>query len=110
MEPPQSDTEPVLLYKPPSPPYPKEARNAGTTGEVVARILVRLDGSTEVVEVIEGLPHGCTAAAISNAALWTWEPATKNGRPVEAVGVIVVSIELFDLEMMGGRGTGGDRT
>ena len=88
------DIEPELVYKPPSPPYPQRAREKMITGEVILQILVKLDGSTEVLGVIKSLPF-CVAAAQNNAQLWRWKPAMREGKPVEALGIIEVSFELF---------------
>ena len=78
-------------FSPPDPPYPPEARAAGVTGRVLLEILVLRDGSTEVVEVLKDLPHGCTDVAIATARQWRWRPALRNGSPVEATGTIWVS-------------------
>jgi protein TonB len=88
------DIEPVPIYEPPSPPYPSVAREKMVAGEVILQVLVRLDGSTEVVRVIKSLPY-CVDAAKENARLWRWKPALKNGRPVEALGIITVTFDIF---------------
>jgi hypothetical protein len=85
------DTDPVVEHRPPDPPTPTEARRNNVTGRVAMEILVRRDGSTEVVAVLEALPHGCTEAAIESAHQWRWKPALRNGEPVEATGTIWVS-------------------
>ena len=88
------DIEPVPIYEPPSPPYPSVAREKMVAGEVILQVLVRLDGSTEVVRVIKSLPY-CVDAAKENARLWRWKPALKNGKPVEALGIITVTFDIF---------------
>jgi uncharacterized protein (TIGR02246 family) len=85
------DTDPVVEFRPSDPPIPEEARANNVTGRVLMDILVRRDGSTEVVKVLEGLPHGCTEAAIESARKWRWRPALRGGEPVEATGTIWVS-------------------
>ncbi len=85
------DTDPVVEYRPADPPIPEEARVNNITGRVLMDILVRRDGSTEVVKVLEGLPHGCTEAAIESAQEWRWQPALREGEPIEATGTIWVS-------------------
>jgi uncharacterized protein (TIGR02246 family) len=85
------DTDPVVEYRPPDPPTPAEARQNNVTGRVVMEILVRRDGSTEVVRVLEAVPHGCTEAAIESAKQWRWKPALRNGEPIEATGTIWMS-------------------
>lgn len=88
------DVEPILVYQPPEPAYPPEARKRMVTGEVILQILVRPDGSTEVVGVIKSLPY-CVNAAKENARLWRWKPALQDGKPVEALGIITVRFDLF---------------
>jgi protein TonB len=88
------DIEPIPIYEPPSPPYPIVAREKMVAGEVILQVLVRLDGSTEVVRVIKSLPY-CVDAAKENAKLWRWKPALKNGKPVEALGIITVTFDIF---------------
>lgn len=82
------DTDPVVEHSPPEPPLPPEARAKQVSGRVLLDILVRRDGSTEVVKVLESLPYGCTEAAIENARQWRWKPALLEGQPVEATGTI----------------------
>ncbi len=88
------DIEPVVIYKPPDPLYPAVAREKMVKGEVILQVLVRLDGSTEVVRVIKSLPY-CVDAAREYSKLWRWKPALKNGKPVEAFGIITVEFDLF---------------
>jgi outer membrane biosynthesis protein TonB len=88
------DIEPVLIYEPDPPTYPTVAREKMVAGEVILQVLVKLDGSTEVVRVIKSLPY-CVDAAKENAKLWRWKPALKNGKPVEAFGIISVTFDIF---------------
>lgn len=62
---------------------------------MLLEILVRLDGSTEVVRVLKSLPY-CVEAAKENAKLWRRKPALKEGQPTEAYGVITVKFELTE--------------
>jgi uncharacterized protein (TIGR02246 family) len=84
------DVDPVVQFNPTQPATPPEARANGISGRVLLDILVRRDGTTEVVKVIEGLPHGCTEVAIEHARQWRWKPALREGEPVEATGTIWV--------------------
>ncbi len=88
------DIEPVLIYEPPPPPYPSVAREKMVAGEVILQVLVKLDGSTQVVRVIKSLPY-CVDAAKESAKLWRWKPALKDGKPVEAFGIISVTFDIF---------------
>ena len=87
------DIEPILVFKPPL-AYPPSAREKMVSGEVILRVLVKLDGSTEVVGVIKSLRY-CVETATENAKLWRWKPALKEGKPVEAFGIITVTFDIF---------------
>ncbi|MFQ5791384.1 MAG: TonB family protein, partial [Acidobacteriota bacterium] len=88
------DTDPVLVSKPPEPPYPPKARSSRVAGTVVIEILVRLDGSTDVLGVVKSLRY-CDQVAKENAKLWRWKPALKKGKPIEAIGIITVEFSLL---------------
>ena len=88
------DIDPVVVFKPPDPEYPPSAREKMVSGEVILRVLVKLDGSTEVVSVIKSLKY-CVETATENAKLWRWKPALKEGEPVEAFGIITVTFDIF---------------
>ncbi|HXV64725.1 MAG TPA: energy transducer TonB [Vicinamibacteria bacterium] len=87
------DIDPVPIFQPDT-VYPAQAREKMVAGEVILQVLVKLDGSTEVIRVIKSLPY-CVEAAKENAKRWRWKPALKNGKPVEAVGIITVKFDLF---------------
>jgi uncharacterized protein (TIGR02246 family) len=85
------DTDPVVEFRPPEPPLPPEAKANKVSGRVLLGIIVRRDGTTEVVKVLQGLPHGCTEAAVENARQWRYKPALREGQPIEATGTIWVN-------------------
>jgi uncharacterized protein (TIGR02246 family) len=85
------DTDPVVEFRPLEPALPPEAKANNVSGQVLLGIIVRRDGTTEVVKVLQGLPHGCTEAAVENARLWRYKPALREGQPVEATGTIWVN-------------------
>ena len=85
-----SDSEPVLVSKPQEPSYPQEARRKRVQGEVVLSILVLRDGSTEVIEVLQGPDSSLVEASLANAVQWRWKPGLKHGKPVEVRGIISV--------------------
>jgi protein TonB len=88
------DIEPTLIFKPPAPAYPPRAREKMITGEVILRIGVKLDGTTQVLGVMKSLPY-CNEIAIENAKKWRWKPALKDGKPIETEGIITVHFDLF---------------
>ena len=87
------DIEPIPIFSP-KPAYPAEAREKLVRGGVILEILVREDGTTEVLQVLKSLPYGCVEVAIEAAQRWRFKPALKAGKPVEAKGIITVEFEL----------------
>jgi protein TonB len=87
------DIEPIPIFSP-KPAYPPEAREKLVRGGVILEILVREDGTTEVLQVLKSLPYGCVEVAIEAAERWRFKPALKAGKPVEAKGIITVEFEL----------------
>jgi len=85
------DADPVVEFRPPEPPLPPEAIANKVSGRVLLGIIVRRDGTTEVVKVLQGLSHGCTEAAVENARQWRYKPALREGLPIEATGTIWVN-------------------
>jgi TonB family protein len=83
------DIDPILVYKL-KPEYPRLASEKLIRGEVIIEILVHKDGSTEVLRVLKSLPYGCVDAAVEAAKQWRFKPALKEGKPVEAKGIITV--------------------
>ncbi len=55
------------------PATPPEARANQISGRVLLDILFRRDGTTAVAKVTDGLPHGCTEAAVEHARQWRWK-------------------------------------
>ena len=85
IEPPELVPESYVL-----PIYPEAARKAGIEGEVILDVTVKADGSVGAVSVKQGVPEcpALDASAQEAVRKWTFEPATKDGKPVEmAVGV-----------------------
>lgn len=72
---------PVKVYAP-SPPYTEDARKGRIQGIVILEAIIDAMGKVDKVKVLKGLPMGLTESAVEAAAAWTFEPATKNGRPV----------------------------
>ncbi len=89
------DVEPRLIFEPDEPPYPDSARRRRITGEVMLQVLVKVDGSTEVLGVIKSGCRVCVETARVHARKYRWRPALKDGKPVEALGVITVTFGLF---------------
>src|SRR5687767_10993724 len=70
-----------ILSKP-QPSYTESARKFGIQGTVTLRAVLSHDGQIRDVQVIRGLPHGLTEAAVRAARTIKFTPAMKNGKPV----------------------------
>lgn len=75
------DSKAWIVSKPP-PAYPRAARDNGTGGKVVLKILLSSSAKVTSVEVIKGLPDGLTESAVKAACAIRFEPATKDGHDV----------------------------
>ncbi|HKA13790.1 MAG TPA: TonB family protein [Myxococcota bacterium] len=84
-----SDRGPVPQVRIP-PDYPPQVRDRGIEGWVTFRFTVAVDGSVKDVAILDSSPpriwDSATIRAVSN---WKYEPAIKDGRPVEQRGVTV---------------------
>ena len=65
-----------------SPVYPEAARNAGIQGSVVLNVLIGTDGRVKKLEPVSGDP-ALVQSAVEAVELWTYQPLTINGAPVE---------------------------
>ena len=88
------DIDPTLVYEPPAPAYPPRARSRLQEGEVLLEIVIRIDGSTDVVKVWKSIPD-LVETAIQHARLYKWKPALKKGKPIEAIYMLTVTFELY---------------
>ena len=85
-----------VTFKGTSPPkYPAKALAEGVTGVVVLRVVVGADGSIKQITVEASRPRGVfDAAAIEAAKTWHFNPAIKNGKPVEGWARVPVQFKL----------------
>ena len=83
-EQPQSalDTEVEILSKP-KPVYTEEARALRLEGDVVLEVIFEAGGVLRVLAVAQGLGHGLDEAAIDAARKIRFNPARKDGAPVD---------------------------
>jgi protein TonB len=80
----------------PSPPYPRDALRAGLQGTVMLQVLVDVDGRPLQVDVERSSGHRILDNAARRYVLqhWTFRPAMRNGRPVQAVGLVPIAYSL----------------
>ncbi len=75
--------------------YPKEAKEANASGRVVIQFIIQTDGSVKVVQIIK------SANAFLDYEAWEliekmpkWNPATKDGHPIESYVTMPISFTL----------------
>jgi protein TonB len=80
----------------PAPAYPREALRDGVQGTVMLQVLVDVDGRPLDVQV----QHSSGNRLLDNAARrqvlerWTFRPAMKDGRAVQAIGFVPIAFNL----------------
>jgi protein TonB len=75
------------------PTYPPMALRQRIGGIVILRVLVAESGRPLDVQVLRGVRGGLSEAATIAVRRWTFEPATKNGKPVEAWTTVPIPFE-----------------
>jgi TonB family protein len=76
-------TEPVRTHYV-EPEYTEAARSSDVSGIVVLRVTVDRNGRVSKVNVTQPLPLGLSEQAVRAVQQWRYQPATRNGQPVEA--------------------------
>ena len=83
---------PVLLSMQPV-VYPEMARDSGTEGTVIVRVLVNTEGLVKDVQVVQSV-LGLDEAAVNTAWTARFKPGQENGQPVEAWMVLPIEFKL----------------
>jgi protein TonB len=79
------------------PDYPPQARDHGIEGWVTFRFTVTKEGRVKDVEIVDARPPRIwDSATIRAVSTWRYQPALKDGVPVEQVGVMATY--RFELE------------
>lgn len=79
-----------------NPVYPEAAKKDLVEGRVVMDVVVRKDGRPDGI-VVAKMPEGgewLAGSAVEAVSKWRWEPALKNGRPVDVSMTLVVEFRL----------------
>jgi TonB family protein len=87
------DTEVEILSKP-KPVYTEEARGLRLEGDVVLDVTFEAGGVLRVLGVAQGLGHGLDAAAIEAAKKIRFNPARRDGAPVDHAAKLRVVFRL----------------
>lgn len=82
----------------PAPTYPRRALQQRLTGTVLLEVLVGLDGRPLDVKVAQSSGHRELDEAARAQVLkrWSFQPATRNGLAVQAIGMVPIQFALQD--------------
>ena len=86
-------TTPPVLVSHRQPEYTAEARQLKIEGDVVLRVTITTRGEMLVQTVVRGLGHGLDEAAVRSAPTYKFQPATKDGQPVEFTTNIIIKFQ-----------------
>ena len=77
------------------PNYTEEARRTKTQGTCILGLIVDTEGHPRDIRVVRGLGSGLDAKAIEAVERWRFEPAKKDGKPVNVLISVEVSFLLY---------------
>jgi TonB family protein len=87
--------DPVPLARP-MPSYTEEARKARLEGVVILQVIIRKEGTVEVIKVLKGLGYGLDESVIKTIeSRWRFKPGTRGGEPVDVVAAIETRFSMF---------------
>lgn len=78
--------------------YTVEARENMTHGAVALNVVFSSNGSISDIKVVKGLPYGLTERAIDAVVKIRFEPAIKDGQPVNFRADLEYTFQLYDLD------------
>lgn len=80
----------------PPPTYPREELMAGRQGTVLLQVLVDVDGTPLEVSIHTSSGNKRLDRAAQQQVLrhWTFRPATRDGRPIQAIGLVPIDFKL----------------
>lgn len=87
-------TPPRATYSPP-PEFSEQARKHKITGTVLLSLTVGLDGIAHDIKVEKGIGYGLDEKAVEAVSGWKFDPALKDGQPIEKQIKVEVSFNLM---------------
>lgn len=85
---------PVSIQSKPTPVYTAEARQLKVEGEVLLNVVFAADGQIRIVNVVRGLGHGLDEAAQRAAKGIRFNPAMRDGHPVDSNATLHIVFQL----------------
>jgi TonB family protein len=84
-----------LALSTPDPEYTEEARKAKTQGTCVLGLIVDAQGHPRDIRVVRGLGSGLDQKAVEAVRQWRFQPAVKDGNPVNVQISVEVVFKLY---------------
>jgi len=79
----------------PDPEYTEEARRAKVQGTCILWLIVDAEGHPRDIRVVRGLGYGLDAKALETVKQWRFQPARKDGQPVNVQVSVEVGFRLY---------------
>ena len=79
----------------PSPEYSDEARRKRVQGTTELSLTVGSDGRAHDIKVVKRLGHGLDEKAVEAVAMWTFDPGTKDAKPVTVLIDVTVTFNMY---------------
>ena len=88
--------EPTLVREVP-PKYTADAMRAKIQGDVLLEVIIRKDGTVGDVRIVKSLnaSSGLDQSAVAAARAWVFQPATRQGQPVDYRARLVLTFRIF---------------
>ncbi|MBI3667481.1 MAG: energy transducer TonB [Acidobacteria bacterium] len=86
-------TAPVAMRKV-DPKYIASAAAEGVEGKIMLYAVIRRDGRVDQIRLIQGLDERLNSSAVSAFSKWEFQPATKNGQPVDLEALVQIPFRL----------------
>ncbi|MBI3696248.1 MAG: energy transducer TonB [Acidobacteria bacterium] len=82
-------TSPVAMHKV-DPKYTASAAAEGIEGKVLLYAVIRRDGRVDQIRLVQGIDERLDTSAVAAFSKWEFQPATKNGQPVDLEAVVQI--------------------
>jgi TonB family protein len=91
-----AEVDPPRITYSPGPKYPKDARNIGHQGTSILSLVVGKDGRPQDVAILRPLDPELDNCAIAAVSKWRYQPAERDGEPVEVTVHARVRFRLYN--------------
>jgi TonB family protein len=91
----RSGTNSLKFLEKPLARYTNLARENNITGTVRLKVVFLANGKIGEIKVIQGLEFGLTNKAVESAKQIKFEPATRNGKPINVVKIIEYNFNIY---------------